>query len=530
MNREAFGLKVHPVVFPASAGSIIVFLLLGVFATDGLTRTFAALQTWIVATFGWFYILAVSGFLFFTLYLMCSRFGDVRLGRDDERPKYSYGAWFSMLFSAGMGIGLLFYSVAEPVLHFNSPHHGQGNSVAAARQAMHITFHHWGLHAWAIYIVVALSLCYFSYRRGLPLAIRSTLYPILGQRIYGFWGDLIEILAVFGTLFGLATSLGLGVMQINTGFEYLGLMDANLRNQLILIAVITMMATASVVTGLDKGIKILSVTNIVIGLVLLFFVFFAGPTIFLLTSFVESIGFYLQRLVEMSFRTDAFVGPDWQGSWTMFYWGWWISWSPFVGMFIARISRGRTIRELILGVMFVPTLLTFFWLVVFGNTALHFELFGGGGISEVVAKSVPKALFVLLEKLPFAGITTLLATVVITGYFVTSSDSGSFVIDMLTSGGELDPPVAQRIFWAVTEGAVAAILLVAGGLSALQTAAIATALPFSMVMLVMVFCLYRGLSLESEFRQDRSALDRLTHPETSGPAGEHGADDESPTE
>ncbi len=509
---EKLGLKIHPVVFPASAGTILVFLILGVVATDWMTQTFTLVQTFIIERFGWFYVLSVSIFLFFTLYLMMSRYGDLRLGADNEKPKYSYGAWFSMLFSAGMGIGLLFYSVAEPILHFTDPQVGEPRTVEAAKRAMHLTFHHWGLHAWAVYIVVALSLCYFSYRKGLPLAIRSTLFPVLGNRIYGFWGDLVEILAVFGTLFGLATSLGLGVMQINTGLDYLGLMSVSLTNQLALIAGITLMATASVVSGLDKGIKILSVTNIVLGLILLFFVFFTGPTVFLLSSFVQSLGTYSQHLLEMSFRTDAFIGPDWQGNWTMFYWGWWISWSPFVGMFIARISRGRTVRELILGVMMVPTLLTFFWLVVFGNTALHFELFGGGGVAEMVAESVPKALYALLEKLPFHGFTFVLTTIVITGYFVTSSDSGSFVIDMLTSGGELDPPVAQRIFWALAEGAVAAVLLVNNGLKALQTAAIATALPFCLVMLVICFCLLRGMGLELEYFDDRA--DRVQESES----------------
>jgi choline/glycine/proline betaine transport protein len=411
-----------------------------------------------------------------------------------------------MLFSAGMGIGLLFFSVAEPLFHFADPPSGTTNSVEAAREAMRITFFHWGLHAWAIYIVIGMALSYFAYRHDLPLTIRSTLYPILGNRIHGPIGNVVEIIAVFGTLFGIATSLGLGVTQINAGLAHLGWIDANTTNQLILIAVITLAATVSVVTGLDAGIKRLSEINLVLGLGLVLFVFILGPTTFLMMSYVQGTGSYLAGLVNLSFQTDAYKGIEWQASWTMFYWAWWISWSPFVGMFIARISRGRTIREFVGGVLLVPTLLTFAWLTIFGNTAIYLEL---NELATMVGASTETALFVLLAEFPLAEVTSVLGVIVIATYFVTSSDSGSLVIDTLTSGGNMDPPVWQRVFWALMEGAIAGVLLLAGaqaasggseeveattGLEALQAAAITTALPFCIIMLVICWSLYRGLS------------------------------------
>lgn len=488
-------LRMHPPVFAPAAGLIGCFLLLGATFPARMGAVFEALQELIVYRFGWLYVLAVAFFLFFALWLLVSPYAAIRLGADDEDPDYSYPTWLAMLFSAGMGIGLLFYSVAEPLLHFSAPRVAEPGTIAAAREAMRLTFVHWGLHAWAIYIVVGLALAYFSFRRGLPLTIRSTLYPLLGERVHGVAGHAVEVTAVFGTLFGVATSLGLGVMQINAGLDYLGLADVSVRNQLLLIAGITAAATTSVVTGLERGIRRLSEVNMLLGLVLVVLVFVAGPSAFLLMSFVQSIGQYAQHLLESSFHTDAFRGVEWQKSWTMFYWGWWMSWSPFVGMFIARISRGRTIREFIGGVLLVPTVLTFLWLVVFGNTALYLEL-AGAGLRAAVEDDVAIALFVMLDQLPWAAVTSTLATIVVVTFFITSSDSGSLVIDILTSGGDPDPPVATRIFWAVTEGAVAGVLLVTGGLVALQTAAIITALPFSIVLLCVCFGLLRALRVD----------------------------------
>ncbi|MFP4144243.1 MAG: BCCT family transporter [Phycisphaeraceae bacterium] len=488
---------INPVVFGISAGVIFAFVLIGAIWPDGVEEAFRAIQSFIVDQLGWFYVLSVTFFLLFVLWLLLSPYGSIRLGKDADEPEYHALTWFAMLFSAGMGIGLLFFSVAEPVMHFTDPPRGEAGTIEAAQQAMTITFFHWGLHAWAIYIIVGLALAYFAYRHDLPLTIRSTLYPLIGERIHGPLGDTVEILAVFGTLFGVATSLGLGVQQINAGLDYLGLLSVSTTNQIILIAVITLIATASVVSGLNVGIRRLSELNLGLSLTLLIFVLVVGPTVFLLSTLIESIGRYLTELVAITFRTDAYSGTEWQADWTMFYWGWWISWSPFVGMFIARISRGRTIRSFVMGVLLVPTLLTFIWMIVFGNTALHMELFSEASpIAATVAESPPTALFVMLFELPWARVTATLATLVIATYFVTSSDSASLVIDILTSSGRLHPPVWQRVFWALTEGLVAAILLLTGGLLALRTAAVTTALPFCFVMLVMCYSLVRGLRAE----------------------------------
>ncbi len=486
-------MKVNPVVFFVSAAFILCFLLLGAFYTQSVQHVFGVLQDGIALNLGWFYILSVGFFLLFVLWLFISPYGRIRLGKDHNRPEFSNLNWFAMLFSAGMGIGLLFYSVAEPIMHFSHPPAGGGGTEEAAKQALILTFFHWGLHAWAVYIVVGLSLAFFAYRYDLPLSIRSTLYPILGERIHGAAGNAVEILAVFGTLFGVATSLGLGVQQVNAGLDYLGIVSQSQANQLLLIAGITAAATLSVVSGLDNGIRRLSAMNLFLGLLLLLFVLVTGPTVFLLGSLVQGTGRYLQEILGITFQTGVYGSIEWKKEWTLFYWGWWISWSPFVGMFIARISRGRTIRQFIGGVLLVPTLLTFVWLTVFGNTAIHMELFGSGGIADAVSSSLPTALFALLERLPLSSISVVLATMVVATFFVTSSDSGSLVIDILTSGGHAEPPVGQRVFWALTEGAVAAVLLVAGGLTALQTAVLSTAFPFSVIMLIICVSLVKGL-------------------------------------
>lgn len=498
-------MKFHRIVFPISSAVIVLFVLLGAFFSEPLGQFLASLQDFIISTSGWFYIGAVAFFLIFVVWLFFSRFGSIRLGKDDDTPSYSYWTWFAMLFSAGMGIGLMFFAVAEPMTHFADPPRGEAaKTIEAARQAMTITFFHWGLHAWAIYIIIGLSLAYFSFRHDLPLSIRSALYPLIGERIHGGLGNAVDIFAVFGTLFGLATSLGLGVMQVNAGLDFLGILSTSTGAQVGLIIVITLAATISVVTGLDKGIRRLSELNLILAGSLLVFVLAVGPTVFLLSSFIQNVGAYASNLVEMTFRTDAFIGLEWQKDWTMFYWAWWISWSPFVGMFIARVSRGRTIREFIGGVLLVPTSITFLWLTVFGNTALHLDLFQGGGIAEAVRESVPTAVYVMLDQLPLASISATLVTLVVVIFFVTSSDSGSLVIDIITSGGDPDPPVAQRVFWALTEGAVAAVLLVTGGLLALQTAAIATALPFALIILLICVALVRGLSAEPSLGRDAS--------------------------
>ena len=485
-----------------TTGLMVMLVLFGALFTEPFGRAVEQIQAFIVETFGWFYVLAAVFFLVFVLWLMLSRHGRIRLGRDNESPEYGFFTWFAMLFSAGMGIGLIFYSVAEPVSHFMDPPRAEAESLAAASDAMVITFFHWGLHAWAVYVVVGLSLAYFAFRHGLPLTIRSALYPLLGDRVHGPIGSFVDMLAVFGTVFGLATSLGLGAMQFNAGLEYLGLAEITTTNQILLIAAITLIATISAASGLNHGIRRLSQLNMLLALVLLLVVFLAGPTLFLLSSYVQNTGAYLSSLVELSFNTDAYVGTDWQEAWTMFYWGWWISWSPFVGMFIARVSRGRTVREFVAGVLLVPSLLIFFWMVVFGNTAIHLELGGLGTLIEATRSDISTVIFALLEELPLAMVTATITLLVVAIFFVTSADSGSLVVNILTAGGDPDPPMYRRAMGAVMIGAVAATLLLGGGLSALQTAAITTAVPFSIIMLMICFCLVKSLRGERVIRRE----------------------------
>ena len=488
-------------VFFISAVLIIAVCLYGALFSDHASLVFSDLQSWLLTNLGWLYMGSVAGFFMLVIYLAFSRFAHLRLGADDSEPEYSYGSWFAMLFSAGMGIGLMFFGVSEPMTHFLEPPVGEGGTIDAARNAMQVTFFHWGLHAWAIYIIIGLALAYFSFRHDLPLTLRSALYPVIGDKIYGKWGNAVDIFAILGTMFGVATSLGLGVMQVNAGLNYLFGLPVSIVVQVALIAAITCAATISVVAGLDAGIRRLSELNLVLALLLMVFVLIAGPTVMLLSSLIQNIGMYLSGLVDMTFRIYAYEPNEWIGNWTLFYWAWWISWSPFVGMFIARISRGRTIREFILGVLLVPSGFTFLWLTIFGNSGLWLEMHeAGAGLATAVQTNMPTAIFVLLDQLPLTGITSALATMLIVTFFVTSSDSGSLVIDIISSGGAENPPVWQRIFWAVSEGAVAATLLVAGGLAALQTAAISSALPLIIVMFLVCYGLIKALHAEPSVR------------------------------
>ena len=490
--------SINPPVFFISAFLIVCFSFYGGVFNDHAAKSFAAAETWLVTNMGWFYMVVVALFFVFIVYLAFSRYGNLKLGPDDSEPDYSYLSWIAMLFSAGVGIGLMFFGVAEPITHFISPPIGEGGTVEAAQNAMLITYFHWGLQAWAVYIVVGLALAYFAFRKGLPLTIRSTLYPLIGNRINGWIGHSVDIFAVLGTMFGVATSLGIGVMQVNAGLNYLFDLNISASVQVVLIAGITLLATISVVAGLDAGIRRLSELNLSLALLMLLFVLLAGPTALLLNGFLQNLGHYFSNVVSMTFNSYAYQPTvEWMGTWTLFYWAWWISWSPFVGMFIARISRGRTIREFIIGVLLVPAGITFLWLSVFGNFALFIELGeGAGSISQATLESMPTALFVMLEQLPMTRIISVIAILLIVTFFVTSSDSGSLVIDIITSGGNEEPPVWQRVFWAVSEGVVASILLAAGGLSALQTAAICSALAFAFVMLFICFGLFKGLQME----------------------------------
>jgi len=487
-------LDVHPWVFFTSAAIIVLFVGLTIFFEKTVDNLFDTVQSAVSTYAGWFFVGTMNVILIYIIALLLGRYGDIRLGGEGAEPEFSTLGWFAMLFSAGMGIGLLFYGVAEPMFHFVASPMAEAGTPEAARVAMDFTFLHWGLHPWAIYALVGLSLGFFAFNKGLPLSIRSVFYPVFGERIYGPIGNIIDIMATVSTMFGVATSLGLGVQQVNAGLSHLvDFIPQSTTVQLILIAGITAVATWSVVRGLDSGIKLLSQMNVVVAAILMFFVLLVGPTLFILNAFVENIGVYVQNFASLSTWNETYDDTDWQNGWTVFYWGWWIAWSPFVGMFIARVSYGRTIREFIKGVLLVPTLVTFLWVTTFGATALHIEMFGGGGLAKAVQENIPVSLFVMLEDLPLAAISSVVAITVIITFFVTSSDSGSLVIDIITAGGNPEPPVVQRVFWAVMEGAVASALLLGGGLVALQTAAISTGLPFAIILLGMCWSLHLGL-------------------------------------
>ncbi|TGD73033.1 BCCT family transporter [Mangrovimicrobium sediminis] len=499
-NWVGFGFDIHPQVTVFSAFFLLVFIVLTLMFKQAAAEFFAAALHFITSTSGWFLVLATNLFIVAAAYFALGKFGQIRIGGADAEPEFSTLSWYAMLLSAGMGIGLMFWSVGEPITHFGTPSpmfgHLEPGTPEAAQAAMGVTYFHWGVHPWAVYAIVGLGLAFFAYNRGLPLTIRSIFYPLLGERIYGFWGNVIDILSVLATLVGLATSLGLGVTQINAGLNYLLGIEISVSTQVILIAGITAIATLSVMAGLDGGVKRLSQWNMILAGVFLLFLLIAGPTVFLLSGFTQNLGYYLTIFPEMSMWTETFRGTNWQGSWTVFYWAWWISWSPFVGMFIARISKGRTVREFITGVILIPTLLSFLWMSVFGGSALYLQGTGGADILSVVGEDVAKAMFVMLDALPLAGVLCTVAVVLVTVFFVTSSDSGSLVVDHLTSGGKLDSPTGQRVFWALMEGAIAAVLLVGGGLTTLQTAAVSTGLPFAFVLLIGVYAQWVGFSQE----------------------------------
>ena len=495
---------INPPVFFVATALIFVIILFSLVFQEQTQVLFAQVQNWIVTDASWFYVLTVALILLSVVFLAISRYGDIKLGPEHSQPEYRNTSWFAMLFSAGMGIGLMFFGVAEPLMHFASPPVGAGGTVQAAREAMQLTFFHWGLHAWGIYAIVALILAYFSFRHGLPLSLRSALYPLIGDRIYGPIGHAVDIFAVVGTVFGIATSLGFGVLQINSGFHHLFGLPVSAPVQVGLIAATITLATISVASGLNKGIRILSELNLGLAVLLLLFVLLVGPTSFLLQAFVQNTGVYLSEIVSKTFNLYAYEPTDWIGGWTLFYWGWWISWSPFVGLFIARISRGRTIREFILGVLLVPAAFTLLWMTVFGDTGIHMVLYQGlDSLAETVKADSSLALFALLEQLPWSTLLSLIAVVMVVVFFVTSADSGALVLDMLSSRSHKlgDSPVWQRLFWSILVGVVAATLLLADGLKALQTATIASAMPFAMILLAAMWGLFKALRLDAAKRE-----------------------------
>lgn len=617
IQKKIFGLELemHPVVFPTTAGLLLLFVALTAYAPRRALWLFNSLQTVITSHFSWLYVMSMTGFLLFALWLCFSPFGNIRLGKDEDRPEFPTVTWFAMLFSAGMGIGLLFFGVVEPMNHFLSPLSGEPQSLQAARNAMGITIFHWGLHPWSLYAVVALALAYFGFRKGLPLSFRSMFHPLLGDRIFGRIGDMIDIVAVCATLFGLATSLGLGAKQVNAGLHYVFGLPQNTKVQVALIACITGMAVISLISGLDAGIRRLSETNMFLAGFLLIFLFICGPTVYLLGAVSDNMGAYLQRVPTNSFWTatyDSGARSSWFSSWTVFYWAWWIAWSPFVGMFIARVSKGRTVKEFITAVLVVPMFVNVIWMTGFGNTAIHQEIYKqvsiepekvaqefnyapteydvqvtdektgfpltedgrwllapdakgvanphwvlieeragqlvtkdgtavsfeqgvmvekesreifdppkeslyqgrfqsraeeltlGGYISSPVltedhrstVDTTSTAMFVMLKAYPLSTLTALIGTISIILFFVTSSDSASLVADIIASGGNQDPPVGTRLFWGITEGLLASVLLTAGGLVALQTGTIAVGLPLNILVILGCVGLYRGLEAE----------------------------------
>lgn len=511
--------------------SIIALLLLVAYAglmPDHSGALFASLQGGIVKYASWYYVMVVATILVCVAVLGFSRAGNIKLGLDHSEPEYSNLSWFAMLFSAGMGIGLMFFGVAEPVMHFMSPPRGDGNTIEAAREAMRLTFFHWGLHAWAIYAIVALILGYFSHRHGLPLTLRSALYPLIGERIYGRWGATIDVFAILATTCGIATSLGLGVIQINSGLEHLFGIEISKATQVLLIIGTMGLATISVIMGLDAGVKRLSELNMTLAAILLAIIVLFGPTVFIFQTFMQNIGDYLSEIVSKTFNLYAYDPTDWLGGWTILYWGWWLSWAPFVGLFIARISKGRTIREFVLGAMLVPCVFNLFWFSAFGNTAIDLILTGAlPDLGAAVQENQAVALFGFLESFPLSSVLAFVSLLMVVVFFVTSADSGAMVLNMLASKGEDDTSIFQRVIWTVMIGLVTVILLYAGGLSALQTASIAGALPFSFALLFAIYGFFKALrsdiaksDLEASTAPSRLAnnqstwrdrLDRLLH-------------------
>ena len=498
-NVQVMGLDIHNPVFFISSVLTVAFVIIVLMFQEGAADALGALRPWLTSTFDWVFMIAANIFVLFCLYLIVSPLGKIRLGGQDAKPDYSYAGWFAMLFAAGMGIGLMFFGVLEPVYHFQLPPLGTDPTDIEAARAMGMaaTIFHWGLHPWAIYAVVALALAFFCYNKGLPLTIRSAFYPLLGDRIWGWSGHIIDILAVFATLFGLATSLGFGAQQVTAGLNFLFDVPADDLTMILLIVGITIVALGSVMMGLDGGVKRLSELNMGLALILLIFVIIVGPTVAIFSGFFNGLGSYIVNVIPLS----NFVGRedlDFMHGWTTFYWAWWISWSPFVGMFIARVSRGRTVREFVTCVLIVPTLACVLWMAAFGGTAIEQHVTDGyTGVTETISAWTPElSLFKMLEPLPFSGVLSFIGIVLVIVFFVTSSDSGSLVIDTITAGGKTDAPVAQRIFWCTFEGLIAIALLIGGGLGSLQAAAIATGFPFAIVLVLMVYCTWKGLSAE----------------------------------
>ena len=497
---------ISPKVFYPSLIIILCFVFISILGGQKVRILFSDFSQIITENTGWLFILGVNVFIVFSIWIAFGKYGKFRLGGPKAKPDFTIFSWFSMLFSAGMGIGLLYFSVSEPIEHFSKPPMAQSSATDLAIQALDFTFLHYGLHAWAIYCVVGLSLAYFTFNKHLPLSLRAIFFPFLGRKINSIYGVIIDVIAVVATLFGLATSLGFGARQIASGLNFLTGISSGVLTQIVIIVVITLIATISVITGLKKGVRFLSRLNMFVALLFLLFIFFlTGPNA-AFRIFLESTGMYFNRFLEIGTWSSAFESSDWQNNWSVFYWAWWIAWSPFVGMFIARISKGRTIKEFVLGVLLVPTLMTFFWISVFGGAALTLELNTPGSISSAVLKDSSTSLFVFLREFPLSSITSVVGIFMVSVFFVTSSDSGSLVIDSITSGGKLNAPVGQRILWAQIEGFVAISLLLGGGLKAMQAASVSTGILFLFVLFFMCFSLSKSLNRDLLKKQKKKEL------------------------
>ena len=498
--------KFDPPVFYTATGILLLLVAYAVLFPEDATARFQSMQNTIVTYMGWYYVLIVAILLVTVVVISMSRLGDIKLGPEHEKPEYGFWSWLAMLFSAGIGIGLLFFGVAEPVMHYMNPPDADPGTIEAAREAMILSIFHWGFHVWAIFAGVALILGYFSYRHNLPLTLRSALYPMIGERIHGPIGHAIDVFAIVSTVCGVATTLGFGVLQMNSGLNHLFGIPVGEITQVILIVVTTSLATISVVVGLDAGIKRLSQLNMGLAALLCLTILILGSTVFLFQAFVQNLGSYLSVLVNRTFNLYAYAPTDWIGGWTIFYWGWCLSWSPFVGLFIARISRGRTIREFAVGTLLMPTLITIIWLTVFGNSAIKFIRDEGlQSLADMIQKDQSLALFQFLEQFPLSQALSGLAIILVVIFFITSADSGAMVMNMLSSHGRDDTPAWQRIFWSAIIGVVAIALLLAGGLASLQTAAIASALPFSIILLVAIYGLIKALRMDSAKKDAQSA-------------------------
>lgn len=484
-------------VFIASSLLIALIMVATTLSPMSADKLFSNLQKLIVTNVSWIYVLIVAFVVIITVYFCCSRIGRIKLGEDDCEPSFSFSSWLAMLFAAGMGIGLMFYGVAEPLIHYTQPPSITDSNAQTTQNALVITFLHWGLHGWAIYAVMGLSLAYFAFRKRQPLTFRAALYPIIKNKIYSWIGDAVDVFAVIGTVFGIATSLGIGAMQINAGLSYLFETPVSAWSQIAIMVVIVIIAMFSVVLGLDKGIKRLSEANMLLAVLLLLFVLMLGTTVSLLEAFIQNIGHYLNNLVANTFNLNAYKDSDWLGNWTIFYWGWWLAWAPFVGLFIARISKGRTIREFILGVVLVPSVFTMIWMTVFGNSAIELvQNNPSSTLVEAVNENTPIALFLFLETMPFSEVVSVVALLMVVVFFVTSCDSGAMVVNMICCNGDDNAPLWQRVYWCIGVGVVAIILLTIGGLNALQTMTIAAALPFSIVLFFSVMGLLASLHAE----------------------------------